>query len=66
MKGIPADEFVYMIKLAFKDAPYSPVTKEYVTKLIDQYGDDYFLECQRMNGLREYYIKELAGQEESK
>ncbi len=42
MKGIPADDLIYMLRVTFSSAPYSVVTKDFLVKLMEVYGDDYF------------------------
>lgn len=42
MKGIPADDLIYMLRATFSGAPYSVVIKDFLVKLMDVYGDDYF------------------------
>lgn len=64
MKGIPADDLIYMLRATFSNAPYSVVTKDFLVKLMDVYGDDYFKdpgeapwELCRKNEARKSYMK---------
>ena len=70
MKAIPADDLIYMLRATFSSAPYSVVTKDFLVKLMDAYGDDYFkdpgespFELVRENEARKSYMK---GASESK
>jgi len=64
MKAIPADDLVYMLTATFSGSPDSVITKDFIVKLFDAYGDDYYKdpgespwELCKKNEARKSYIK---------